>query len=310
MEKMNKLIKFLPIIILLLAVNQQGYAMDDQSDDYTIALALQDEEMACQLQQEEEQTVRQINADAKLAYDMQEQLSQPGKRSVEPRPAVASQKPVAPMPRQGLNVQLKAQPAQPKMDNQNIIPLPAGLNGKNNIVQFKVREQGPNECGFHALLNARAIQLLVTDYEPITPSAVQQKVALYNDFIKQKQLEDPDMLKFAGEVGLERTIVLAFNRELQRFYVGSCTADITHIAETLEIFFLGIIPVLDEQNACDFHIICNTGGHWVSISAVRDDGNQIKLYYCNSSNASLKIDSLSYGFVTIIRQMLDQILGN
>lgn len=201
------------------------------------------------------------------------------------------------------------------------IGLPKELQDKN-IIHLKVNKQGANQCGSHAALNARAIQILNFKNLPITAQAVQQQNSLFKKFIKPHQLTYDQVCQLSQEIGLERTVIIAYNNglrkgrdgrqkidravdgvQISRFYMSSNTPDINYISESLELFFVNIIDHLKMCEANDFHLICNTGGHWVSISVVQNAG-KFTIYYCNSTNAPISSDSIVLKFVLFIYKML------
>jgi len=262
-------------------------------------------------------TDQQIVNDAKLAQQLQNQLNhgphaQPAKKTP---PAAKTNNPP------------KAGPAKPHAAGsapcKDTIAIPKELIDKH-IEQLKVPQQGPNECGSHAAINARAIQLLIQQQHPITSETVHQTSMLFKKFIRPEQLLYDEVRQVAQEIGLERSLVIAFNNgiskdkddkqkiareadgtQVSRFYVSSNTPDINPISDSLEQFFIKIIQHLDKVKANDFHLICNTGGHWISISIVRK-GTTFAIYYCNSTNATLLSDSTAFKFIIFIQTILTQ----
>jgi len=204
------------------------------------------------------------------------------------------------------------------------IRLPDCLAGKN-ITHLRVCQQGVNECGSHATINARIIQALLLQGERITQDNILRGMTEFrHHIVRCHQLTDGEVLGLAGNIGLERTLIIAFNNglstytngkkriarerngdQVSRFYIADYTHDIAHISNTLEQFLANINLHLDMAGANDFHFICNTGGHWVVISVVRIGHETFEIYYCDSVNTQLSQQSGTFKFVDFVQRSLN-----
>ncbi len=190
------------------------------------------------------------------------------------------------------------------------------------VLQLKARTQGANQCGSHAALNARAIQFLNEADLPITSQDVEKQNNSLSWAIRKHQLTYDEVRQVADQIGLKRTLIIAHNNgirsnkkskhfiekdksgeRLNRFYIASYTADIEPISNSLEAFFAQIYLYLEALKARDFHVICNTSGHWVCISVIMQP-KKCDIYYCDSANGALSQTSSSFKFVEFITKMV------
>jgi len=297
------------IIFTVLGLVPHGYAMHIHSgdlcqDDYAIALALQEE-----LDKSKNNRHKKTgSSQAKRKTTIRGNQSQRAKLNRKPTQKIARRP------------QNQADNALKKTNN-DIIKLPKELAEKN-IVHLKVNQQGSNQCGSHAALNARSIQILSLKKVPITSKAVQEQNRLLKQHIKPYQLTYDEVRQIAQDIDLDRTLIVAHNNgvgknpngkkriahnsngeQVSRFYVSSYTPDIDYIANSLESFFVNICKHLDLFMANNFHFICNTGGHWICISVVKQNGT-FNIFYCDSSNVPIFPGSRPFKFVSFIHDIL------
>lgn len=172
---------------------------------------------------------------------------------------------------------------------------------------IKAVQQKEATCGMHAAINALAINLLLAQEKPVT----EKSVAELNEQLQIEWLWEVDMLNKMRAL---------HNNNKSVKYNDLSTADIKCVIErikeknpllsTLKLFFLdnhmqwaGTVDNYSpeqtkRQDACEIAIqefkqnqqnlisfICNTGGHWVTVCAIKVQGKDPHLYYMDSVNS-------------------------
>ncbi len=146
-----------------------------------------------------------------------------------------------------------------------------------NVQKINVKPQQDATCGYWSIINAQSIQKLFTDNIPVTSANIIKTSSVFEPLLKEK--------KTYGEV-----------LDIEQIYELCSSSEIIFLAvnpHTQQIYF----PLLQSQELDllqkQFHqskrsliqFICNTGGHWILFSLVKENGHA-DLLYLDSANPS------------------------
>jgi len=168
-------------------------------------------------------------------------------------------------------------PAQPRQAANAVHPI-----GRRAVPLQSVR-QGPGECGVYALCNAYAIEQSVAHNQPISNGTVQNNCRqAYRRFTQaglgfsrdlvSEQIEQARDIVFGDLLSHNNCALIGIRANGD---VHSASAEAGHVINS---FAAGLIN--------SAHLIVNTGGHWVVVSATRTGNNQITVYHMDSAGSA------------------------
>lgn len=163
-------------------------------------------------------------------------------------------------------------------------------------------------CGMHAACNAMAIHLLLSQQNPVTHQTVGElNQHLQVDWLKevktlnnlQSQLKNKgrveyndleikdiasviDLLKEKNPT-LENMNVFFLNNQMQ--WAGAITGYSHEQTMSQHAYEIALQEFKEKDNGV-ISFICNTGGHWVTVCAIKSPGKQPHLYYMDSVNGN------------------------
>jgi len=175
-------------------------------------------------------------------------------------------------------------------------PLPKSLDGK--IVHFPSVVQGKDQCGHYSTFNALAIQKLVNQNKELTAADIQQENNCCEQVFPNQPTYCYELVDIAKKHGLQRLIILGHNHKTDRIFVQDCTPDVRDIANNLEQFCQNI-----QDRGPDCHFICDIGGHWILISAIKGT-DETQLCYLDSGNQIVTPQSDTNSYVNRISGLL------
>ena len=149
-------------------------------------------------------------------------------------------------------------------------------------LQLIVTQQKGYSCGFHAVFNALAIQMLFKKAEELTSRNIIDKAKLCHTQIVRTDVLLPYIAvdKLAQGNELRDFFVLSYDGTTQKMgftdLKNQSPSDVETALIKLKTSISGLI-----------HFICNTGEHWVSISVVKCIGQNPFLLYMDSLNKTV-----------------------
>ncbi len=185
------------------------------------------------------------------------------------------------------------------LDSSGNIQLPKELQNKHLTHLAVSRQNDSTSCGYHATFNAWALQELITREGFITGKDVQQLALQHHRLILPDHLleigysnnpDKPDyIIELAQRVGLtDNLYFLNYRTEGNTFGIAGVRDNLNHSY----VEFLETIRYRDDEGVLVGHIICNyNNGHWTTFSVVKRPNHVPEIYYMNSTNASLDVDS-------------------
>jgi hypothetical protein len=216
--------------------------------------------------------------------------------------------------------QRNPKPVQKQVNTQptsDVIALPYELCNKHLTHLEVSRQADATSCGYHATFNAWALQELVTRELPITSEYIQQLASQHHRLIIPDHMLEigysnnpfrPDyILELAQRIGLTDNLYF-----LTYFAKGNSingkVFDSAGMRDNLDHTyseFLETIRHRDSEGVLVGHIICNyNNGHWTTFSVVKRPNQVPQVYYMNSTNASLKVDSCAYAVAEHILSLI------
>ena len=172
------------------------------------------------------------------------------------------------------------------------LPLPARLQALGNatIIHCRVTQQGSNQCGSRSVANALAVQNIIMSGEALTPANIRAHASHFDGILINRVIEDNVVADLADTHGLENTLIMAKIPKEQKgvnepFIVYSLDAQ-THSLDAL-------VENMLTNETMTAHIICNTGGHWVLVTVIKQAGQKPTILYMDSGNAPLANNSIA-----------------
>lgn len=252
-------------------------ARTQEAHDSALAKKLQQDEdriVALQLQQEEERK-NQILRKKQLVED--EALA----RKLAQEDA-------------GISHQVQ-QSSQEHFFNQSFV-LPASLQGKAIYHLKALSQKSGTSCGYHTILNAQAIEKIVTAKQ--TPNA-QDIQAATKELLKIEGFLDEESLKMF-ELGQEQAFFSKIKSQLQNTYFIKYntynTDDVISLAEVathnpLGLFYEALSKIKTVGYPLTVHLPFFLGnsksGHWVYIGIIKEINKKPYLVYLDSCNSRI-----------------------
>lgn len=319
--KNNLIISTIIIMISLasasvLAMNSNTSTTKRYNGSLTEKQALQKalEQSKKDAQQAEKSKREQIAQDAAMAAKLQRQ-SMP-QMTQAPR-SVKSQAKNNNNNQASLQAKQTAKKYTSARDASGNIQLPRDLQGKHLTHLAVSRQTDSTSCGYHATFNAWAFQELITREIPVTGENIQQLACQHHHLILPDHLleigysnnpEKPDyILELAQRIGLTDNLYF-LNYHAKGNPINHKIFDDGGVQESLNHGygeFLQTIRYRDDEGVLVGHIICDyNNGHWTTFSVVKRPNHVPEIYYMNSTNAPLAIDSSGYAVAKHIVELV------
>jgi hypothetical protein len=200
---------------------------------------------------------RQIDEDARLARQLQQQAQH----------------------NQSANVHTPVHPQGHDRNNGQHAP-----PHNRTVTHLRVIDQKGVSCGYHAAFNAKALDTLISQGTDITGNSVQQEARQYLPYIqKGKELTTEDIMGLADLINLHNIYIVSCKRH--SIQSGGVHFD-------LKQDYAGFLHTIHQRTTAIGHFICNTGGHWVTFSIIKNAAG-IQVFYMNSTNTPLEKDAIA-----------------
>lgn len=181
----------------------------------------------------------------------------------------------------------------------NELPIPRSLQALHGaaVRHIIVTRQGPNQCGSRSVANALAVQDLIRAGQPINSVNIRARAAHYDHILISHVIETATVERLANRNGLVNAHTMA---RAPRALLGRGANTEFMIASTAHPEYNSLdrlVATFRTQPTTAAHILCNTGGHWVAISIIKQEGQMPQILYMDSGNGPLKDNSVATGFI-------------
>lgn len=176
------------------------------------------------------------------------------------------------------------------------LPVPEALQGK--VIYLRTANQGTNECGFHAVFNARIIQGLPSNQ--ITGKALDAGKAAFKKQICQKEIYDDEIIKLANKEQVKNFYIVQYGSANTPLHIMQRSHNSTEDIDTI------LLELQNPAKSSRAYFAFNTGNHWVLAAAIKQAGMaKPTLYYINSLNSALTQKYGAYKFLVALAQVLE-----
>jgi hypothetical protein len=185
------------------------------------------------------------------------------------------------------------------------LPLPGTLQNLPgvDIHQIKVTQQGPDQCGSRSVANALAIQDLVNGHQLLTSANIRSTAAEYNRILLSHVVEDDTVRNMAQANHLFNAHIMS---RAPKHMHGPFIPFIVQSVDTYEGSLDDVVFELRTEQTITAHFICNTGGHWVVISIIKQKGVVPAILYMDSCNSQLEDDSIAAEYIRYLYEICIQ----
>jgi len=176
------------------------------------------------------------------------------------------------------------------------MPLPMSLKRLEGISihHIVVTQQGSNQCGSRSVANALAIQDLIMSGQSLNSSTIKAQASQYDRILINHTLEWFEVANLAHRNNLFNAHIMARIPQKQKEavypYVIYSTDGQEHSLDDLAASLL-------THETMTAHIICNTGGHWVLVTIIKQEGKIPQMLYMDSGNGKLQDNSVATAFI-------------
>ena len=134
-----------------------------------------------------------------------------------------------------------------------------------------------------------AIQDIININEPLTPANIRAHAAHYDSILINKVIEDDIVADLARKNHLFNAHILAKSPKEQ---TGDHPPYVVYSLDTQSHSLEELVENMRTEDTLTAHLICNTGGHWVLVSIIKQEGKKPLILYMDSGNGRLAEDSL------------------
>ncbi|HML19063.1 MAG TPA: hypothetical protein PKD74_00630 [Candidatus Dependentiae bacterium] len=176
------------------------------------------------------------------------------------------------------------------------LPLPMSLRrlAGVSIHHIVVTKQGSDQCGSRSVANALAVQDVIMSGQTLNSSSIRAQASQYDRILINHILEWAEVANLACRNNLFNAHIMARipkeQTEAVYPYVVYSTDGQEHSLDDLATSLL-------THETMTAHIICNTGGHWVLITIIKQEGHVPQMLYMDSCNGILQDDSAATAYI-------------
>lgn len=206
------------------------------------------------------------------------------------------------MNKQKTSTQHAARPTQTARAPISDIRLPRTLQTLPGVAirHIMVTRQGPSQCGSRAVANALATQDLIHAATPLTSANIQARAHAYNHILINHVIDDQEVRNIARTNHLMNAHIMS-RRPAQQHEKSSpfIMQSIATYSHSLDEFVESMLT----RQTITTNIICNTGGHWVLITIVKQEGKIPQILYMDSCNSPLSDSSFATSCIKYLHQI-------
>jgi len=186
--------------------------------------------------------------------------------------------------------------AAPVRQVRDELPLPMSLRrlAGVSIHHIVVTMQGSSQCGSRSVANALAVQDVIMSGQSLNSSTIRAQASQYDRILINHILEWAEVANLARRNNLFNAHIMARipkeQTEAVYPYVVYSTDGQEHSLDDLAASLL-------THETMTAHVICNTGGHWVLITIIKQEGHAPQMLYMDSCNGILQDDSAATAYI-------------
>lgn len=170
------------------------------------------------------------------------------------------------------------------------LPLPKSLTSLPHVTvhHIKVTQQTGCQCGSRSVANALAVQDLVCAGQPLTAGSIRSKASYYDRILINRVIDDYELVQLALKNKLHNAHIVCKNP------VSKDAALWPYIVTSIETWdnsLKEITTAIKNESNILMQLICNTGGHWVLLSIIKEEDQVLHILYMDSCNSRLQDSS-------------------
>ena len=176
------------------------------------------------------------------------------------------------------------------------LPIPRALQilDRVTIRHIGVTQQGPNQCGSRSVANALAVQDIIMAGEPLTSANIRAHATPYDRILINRIIEWNEVADLARLNHLFNAHILGKTPKEQ---LGATNPYIVYSTDRQAHSLDEFIETLLIEPTITAHVICNTGGHWVLVTIIKQEGQISQILYMDSCNSVLRDDSVATAYI-------------
>ena len=176
------------------------------------------------------------------------------------------------------------------------LPLPMSLRrlAGVSIHHIVVTKQGSNQCGSRAVANALAVQDVIMSGQTLNSSTIRAQAAQYDRILMNHTLEWYEVANLAHRNNLFNAHIMA---RTPREQTEAVHPYVIYSTDGHEYSLDDLAASLLTHETMTAHIICNTGGHWVLVTIIKQEGHAPQMLYMDSCNGMLQNDSSATAYI-------------
>ncbi len=208
----------------------------------------------------------------------------------------AAAAPVMQVRRELPTLQRVAAAAAPVEQVRSELPLPTSLSSLKgvSIHHIVVTQQGPNQCGSRAVANALAVQDVIMSGQPLNSSIIRAQAAQYDRILVNRALEWSEVANLARRNKLFNAHIMA---RMPKEQTDAEYPYVVYSTDGNQSSINDLAASLLMHGRMTAHIICNTGGHWVLVTIIKQEGRMPQILYMDSCNGRLQDNSAATKYI-------------
>ncbi len=239
----------------------------------------------------------QIDKDAELAKKLDQQLNGSAAKRLTRRHSATIKRPIRKFVKKPVTRPAKGISYVQAYKNalaKGYYDLPQSLQAKR-IIHLPANVQQNATCGYHTLINARAVETLVAEGKEITAANIIEKnkkmVTQYKiETSRLGLMQDNKISEWTTKLNLPHVyITKAIKSQTQ--IISDATYKNLKIRD-IPLFRNQIQELLTSQEPMALHLACHTGthgsGHWTYIGIIKEKDKQPRLIHLNSTRSTLE----------------------
>jgi hypothetical protein len=169
------------------------------------------------------------------------------------------------------------------------LPLPKSLSNLPHVTirHIKATQQTGCQCGSRSVANALAVQDLVYAKQALTAGNIRSQANHYNHILINRVIDDYELAQLALKNNLQNAHIVCRNT----FKDATVWPFIVTSIETWSNSIETISTRIKNEPTILIQLICNTGGHWVLLSIIKNENCDHQILYMDSSNNRLNESS-------------------
>jgi hypothetical protein len=162
------------------------------------------------------------------------------------------------------------------------------------IHPIEATQQTGVQCGSRAVANALGIQDCILAEQPLISANIRANASKYDHILINQILEWNQVADLANENHLFNAHIMAKTPSTQKNPVNPY---IVYSTDAQEYSLDNLVETMLTHPTFTAHVICNTGGHWVLVTIIKQEGHIPQILYMDSCNGQLGDDSVATAYI-------------